>query len=159
MIRCLVTILATVLASSASASLPTEEKVANGPLHFCGHYFALELAADEKASWRMGPDFDVYALMSQRGGFGIYEGFAPSTPNEGGVTIEVPGFRKVERFKDVDGGISYLIHLPSGRMKYYLHLFGQVWKGDESDLPLISRVKTKPAKIGCDRPTFSNPED
>ena len=151
------TILAALLASSASASVPDEERVFQGPLHFCGHFFALDLAGDEKASWQQGPDFNVYALMSQRGGFGIYEGFAPSTPDKGGTTINVPGFRKVERFREDDGGYSYLIQLPSDGPRFYLHLFGQVWKGDATDLPLIRRVKVKPANIDCDRPTFSSP--
>lgn len=157
MVRYLLILLVT-LAVPAFASIPDEERIFKGPMHFCGHFFALDLAADEVAAYSEGPDFDLYRLQSPRGGFGVYEGFAPDTFENERETIKVRGFRKVERLRDPDGSFSYLIHLPKRRLQYFLHLYGQTWKGNDSDLPLISRLKAKPAKTGCKEPTARQAE-
>jgi len=124
-----------------------------GPLHFCGSYLAIDVAADEQVRWQRGPDFDLYFLQSARGGFGIYEG---NHPQQGGTSepATVAGLA-AERRGTADGGYSYLVRLPRAPLPIFVDLFGAVWKGDDRDLPLLARVKIgDPAAIGCERPTF-----
>jgi hypothetical protein len=140
--------------AAAQDAATEQEKLLSGPMHFCGNLFAVDLAADEKASWQRGPDFTLYSLQSRRGGFGIYEGFAPDTFENSHQSVTIPGFRKVERLRAKNGSYSYLITLPKSEIQMYLHLYGQVWKGNDTDFALVSRVRLGDAKtIGCTHPT------
>lgn len=147
------------VAVPATASSADGERTFDGPLHFCGHNFSLEAASDEKIGYERGPDFDVYSLQSSRGGFGIYEGFAPETFRNSRRTIRVQGFRKVERLKDEEGSYSYLISLPKrpgDGPPSFVHVWGEVWKGDDSDLLLLRRLKVGDSQLtGCNRPTVN----
>jgi hypothetical protein len=130
------------IASAAPAGAQDKEDVVAGPGRFCGHFFALDLAADEKASRSYPADFSLYSLQSPRGSFGIYEGFAPQMFENEHVPVSVAGFDKVERLRDSEGSYSYLVSLPhSAGPQFYLHLYGAGWKGDDSDLALVARVK------------------
>jgi hypothetical protein len=125
----------------------------HGPLHFCGRFVAIDVAADEQVGWQRGPDFDLYFLQSSRGGFGLYEGHYPQ---QGGVSepASVSGLT-AERRREEDGSYSYLVRLPDASFPTFVHFYGAAFKGDERDLPLLARVKIgQPAAIGCERPTF-----
>lgn len=142
-------------AGAAVASVPVEERIIGGPRHFCGFNFAMDVAADERASWQEGPDFYLYSLQSARGGFGIYEGFAPDKFQNSLERMEVAG-RQIERLRAPDGSFSYLIGIPTIESpSSYIHLYGRVWRGDATDLPMLARIKVGGQReIGCDGPTF-----
>ena len=147
-------LLALAAPAAAQDAAAGQEKLFSGPMHFCGNLFAMDLAADEKASWEPGPDFILYRLQSRCGGFGIYEGFAPDTFENSHQSVTIRGFPKVERLRAKDGSYSYLITLPKSEIQMYLHLYGQVWKGNDTDFALVSRVRIGDAKaIGCTHPT------
>jgi hypothetical protein len=128
----------------------------HGPLHFCGRFVAIDVAADEQIGWQRGPDFDLYFLESDHGGFGIYEGNYPDrgeSPTTAPATVS--GLR-AERIHN-GNGFSYLVQLPHASMATFVHLYGAVWTGDDHDRPLLDRVKIgRLADIGCQRPTFQN---
>jgi hypothetical protein len=124
-----------------------------GPLHFCGRFVAIDVAADEQVGWQRGPDFDLYFLQSSQGGFGLYEGNHPEQGGTAEPTI-VSGL-PARRRREADGGYSYLIQIPGVPFPTFAHLYGDAWKGDERDLPLLARVTIgQPAAIGCERPSF-----
>jgi hypothetical protein len=128
----------------------------HGPLHFCGRFVAIDVAADEQIGWQRGPDFDLYFLESSHGGFGLYEGNYPDRRgNPTSAPATVSGL-PAERLHSEDG-FSYLVQLPGLSTATFVHLYGAVWKGDDHDVPLLNRVKIgQPADIGCPRPTFLN---
>lgn len=152
LIRLLLPPVVLLLSASAQASVP-EERVFEGPLHFCGFYFAMDVAEGERATWQQGPDFTIYSLQSTRGGFGIYEGNHPDVFEHTRQQRVVDG-RTIQRLTAPNGDHSYLIEIPSTRIPTFLHLYGQVWRGDDGDLRLIARVRTgRSNEIGCNGPT------
>jgi hypothetical protein len=125
-----------------------------GPLHFCAGHVAIEVAADERIGWQEGPDFDLYFLVSSRGGFGLYQGHHPQRGTSAGPAT-ISG-RPAERLQDADGGYSYLVQVSDSPLPTFVHLYGAAWKGDERDATLLARLRIgAPADLGCERPTFS----
>jgi hypothetical protein len=121
----------------------TSDKVLDGPGRFCSDFFAIDLARGEKLTRKWGPDFYLYSVEAKTGAFGFYEGFAPDTSNFARREVAVPGFPTVERLTADSGERGYLIHLKRGAAgpQFFLHLYGEAWRGDAGDLALISRLK------------------
>lgn len=125
-----------------------------GPLHFCAGFVAIDVAAGERIGWQEGPDFNLYFLESSSGGFGLYQG---NYPDRGDATPEpttVSGL-PAQRLHGSDGAYTYLVQIGDAAFPSFVHLYGQAWKGDDRDLPLLARVKIgEPAALGCEHPTF-----
>jgi hypothetical protein len=125
-----------------------------GPLHFCADFVTIDVAADERIAWQEGPDFDLYFLRSSRGGFGLYQGNHPDRGDSTTEPVTVSGL-PAQRLRGTDGAYSYLVQLGDASFPTFIHLYGQVWKGDARDNALLARVRIgQPAALGCARPTF-----
>jgi len=123
-----------------------------GPLHYCGVEFATDLAADETTEAQHGPDFILERLIGPRGGFGIYEGSAPQYgPGEDKVEagLGVPTYR----LKAQDGIRGYVIWTGSVSHPFYLHVYGEAFKGTDDDFRLLKRLQFGDARH-CARPSF-----
>jgi hypothetical protein len=128
--------------------------VFEGPLHYCGSSFAIELAAGEKVEFQQGPDFAVESLISERGGFGIYEGNFPQNGTDGEV-VEVGLGKVVKRLPRDQYGISYLVETGL-QFPAYVHTWGDAFKGTPADLPLLRRLDfAPPAKRHCSGPSYA----
>lgn len=125
-----------------------------GPLRFCAGFVAIDVAAGERIGWQEGPDFDLYFLQSSSGGFGLYQGNFPDRGDSTAEQTTVSGL-PAQRLHGADGSYSYLVEMNGASFPAFVHLYGQAWKGDDRDLPLLARVKIgQPAALGCERPTF-----
>ncbi len=125
-----------------------------GPLRFCAGRVAIDIEADERVGWQEGPDFDLYYVQSERGGFAIYQGQHPQLAEAVGST-NVSGL-PAQRLREANGDYAYLVQASDGPIPTYVQLYGAVWKGDERDELLLARVRIgAPRQLGCERPTFN----
>ena len=140
--------------AAVQASPPPEPKRFDGPIEYCGYAFSIHAKAGESITWEQGPDFTLYALQSEEGGFGIYEGQFPDTFESSREAVEVPGVGPVERLRHPQKGISYLRRVPGEGLEYFVHLYGQLWTGSSADFPHLTRLRLgRPHAPGCDGPT------
>jgi hypothetical protein len=126
----------------------------NGPLHYCGMSFSIDLAAGEKVQVKdPGLDFIVEYIVSDRGGFAIYEGNAPQGHGQG-VAVNVGLEKPVKRAALDEFGTSYLIETGM-EFPAYAHAWGQAFDGTANDLKLLKRLDFRSAAArGCATSTY-----
>lgn len=126
----------------------------SGPLHYCGMSFSIDLAAGEKVQVKdPGLDFIVENLVSDRGGFAIYEGNAPQGHGQGDA-VDVGLQKTVTRAALDEFGTSYLIETGM-EFPAYVHAWGQAFDGTAKDFKLLKRLDFRPAAArGCAKSTY-----
>lgn len=124
-----------------------------GPLHYCALSFSVDLGSDEKIEMRQGPDFLVGALISERGGYGIYEGNFPQNGTNG-EKVDAGLGKAVKRMPLDEFGLSYLI-ATGEKFPAYVHVWGKAFTGTPKDFELLKRMNFASAKARrCETPTY-----
>lgn len=143
-----------VFAGTSLGAQAEPTKVFTGPLHYCGSSFAIDLAAGEKVEFQQGPDFAVEALISERGGFGIYEGNFPQNGTDG-VVVDARLGKVVKRLPRDQYGFSYLVETGL-QFPAYVHTWGDAFKGTSADFLLLQRLDfAPPTKRHCSGPSYA----
>ena len=141
------------LGAFLSAAASDQDAVFEGPLHYCGMSFSIDLAKGEKLEVKEGPDFLVESLISDRGGYGIYEGNFPQNGTDGVIVKSKLG-KSVKRLPKDEFGLSYLV-LTGERFPAYVHAWGQAFTGAPRDIALLKRMNFSAAQVRhCDNPTY-----
>jgi len=139
---------------AASALAEDGERTFSGPARYCGYAFAIDLEPDEHVEVQNGPDFMLEGFVSPRGGFGLYEGFAPQD-GTGDKKIEAGLPKPTYRLKKRDDAFGYVIWTGDKSHPFYLHVWGAAFKGNDQDFPLLRRLQLGDAgKRDCPQPTF-----
>ena len=148
-------LLAAMLVTTGAAAQGTPDRVFAGPARYCGRSFAIDLAAGDRVEVQQGPDFTLEALISPRGGFGLYEGFAPQDgtgDRQVDAGLGLPTYRLTKRH----GEIGYVIWTGSKAAPFFVHLWGLAFKGTDRDFPLLRRLQFgADAKRGCAKPSLA----
>jgi len=114
------------------------------------------LKADEQIEIQSGPDFDLEGLISPRGGFGLYEGFAPQN-GTGDVKVDAGLPLPTYRVGKAAGDFGYVIWTGTRVHPYFIHVWGAAFKGDRRDYRLLRRLQLgASAKRGCAKPKGAN---
>jgi hypothetical protein len=142
-----------VLSAVLSSATTEQDAVFKGPLHYCGMSFSIDLAKGEKIEVKEGPDFLVEGLISERGGYGIYEGNFPQNGTDGEVVKAGLG-KSVKQLPKDEFGLSYVV-LTGEKFPAFVHTWGKAFTGAPRDFALLRRMNFAPAKARrCDRPTY-----
>ena len=147
-------LLALSVLAAPAFSQDDQPQVYRGPARFCGYKFAVDLQGDEHVEIQHGPDFTLEGLVSPRGGFGLYEGFAPQY-GTGDERVEAGLGRPTYRLAKRDNAFGYVIWTGDKPHPFYLHVWGMAFKGKAQDFRLLQRLQVGDAsKRGCPKPTF-----
>jgi hypothetical protein len=146
------------LLAAPAQSQQGKAQIFQGPARYCGYKFAVDLLAGDHVEMEHGPDFMLEALVSPRGGFGIYEGFFPQD-GTGDTRVEAGVGKPTYRLAKRDGAFGYVIWTGDKAHPFYLHVWGLAFKGDGQDFRLLQRLQLgDESKHGCARPTFEKLE-
>ena len=130
------------------------ERTFPGPARYCGQTFAIDLEPGDHIDVTRGPDFLLEGLVSARGGFGLYEGFAPQD-GTGDKRVDAGLGAPTYRIGERGGDVGYVVWTGTKAQRFYVHVWGQAFKGGEEDYPLLRRLQFgAAAKRGCPKPTL-----
>lgn len=126
----------------------------NGPARYCGYTFAIDLTAGDHIEIENGPDFMLEGLVSPRGGFGLYEGMFPQD-GTGDTKVEAGLGKPTYSVGKGPSDFGYVVWTGTKTHPFYVHVWGQAFKGTAADYRLLRRLKFgEAAKRGCTHPTF-----
>ena len=125
-----------------------------GPSRYCGYAFAVDLTAGDRIEVERGPDFMLEGLVSQSGGFGLYEGSFPQN-GTGDQKVDAGLGKPTYRVGRKADDYGYVIWAGDKAHRFFVHVWGMAFKGSEQDYPLLRRLEFgEAAKRGCPKPTF-----